>query len=100
MKLRPLGDKIVVKPQERLKSSIIEVVMSEQPNMGTVVAVGEGKIIKGRRQEMPVSVGDFVRYGTMGDEEYLKYFEYTEDGERYLVMSWQDVCFIQEESHA
>lgn len=100
MKLKPLGDKIVVKPQERLKSSIIEVVMSEQPNMGTVVAVGEGKIIKGRRQEMPVSVGDFVRYGTMGDEEYLKYFEYTEDGERYLVMSWQDVCFIQEESHA
>jgi len=100
MKLKPLGDKIVVKPQERLKSSIIEVVMSEQPNMGTVVAVGEGKVIKGRRQEMPVSVGDFVRYGTMGDEEYLKYFEYTEDGERYLVMSWQDVCFIEEESHA
>jgi hypothetical protein len=27
-------------------------------------------------------------------------FEYTEDGERYLVMSWQDVCFIEEESHA
>jgi len=100
MKLKPLGDKIVVKPQERLKSSIIEIVMSEQPNMGTVVAVGEGKLIKGRRQEMPVSVGDFVRYGTMGDEEYLKYFEYTEDGERYLVMSWQDVCFIQEETHA
>lgn len=100
MKLKPLADKIVVKPQERLKSSIIEVVMSEQPNMGTVVAVGPGKLIKGRRQEMPVAVGDFVRYGTMGTDEYLKYFEYMEDGERYLVMSWQDVCFIEEKSNA
>ena len=100
MKLKPLADKIVVKPEERLKSSILQVVMTEQPNMGTVVAVGPGKLIKGRRQEMPVKVGDFVRYGTMGDNEYLKYFEYMEDGERYLVMSWQDVCFIQEKSHA
>lgn len=100
MKLKPLADKIVVKPEERLKSSILQVVMTEQPNMGTVVAVGPGKLIKNRRQEMPVKVGDFVRYGTMGDNEYLKYFEYMEDGERYLVMSWQDVCFIQEKSDA
>lgn len=100
MKLKPLADKIVVKPEERLKSSILQVVMTEQPNMGTVVAVGQGKLIKGRRQEMPVKVGDFVRYGTMGDNEYLKYFEYMEDGKRYLVMSWQDVCFIQEKSDA
>mgnify|MGYP003704867799 CR=1 FL=1 len=25
------------------------------------------------------------------------YFEYFEDGERYLVMSWQDVCFVEEQ---
>jgi hypothetical protein len=31
------------------------------------------------------------------DAEYLKYFEYFEDGERYLVMSWQDICFMEEQ---
>ena len=43
------------------------------------------------------TAGDYVRFGTMGDNEYLHYFEYFEDGERYLVMSWQDVCFVMEE---
>jgi len=99
MKLKPLADKIVVKPDTRELSSIIFVENKEKDNMGTVVAVGPGKVINGRRQEMPVEVGAYVRFGTMSDSadnEYLKYFEYFEDGERYLVMSWQDVCFMEE----
>jgi hypothetical protein len=50
---------------------------------------------------MPVEVGAYVRFGTMNDDqgaEYLKYFEYFEDGERYLVMSWQDICFMEEQN--
>jgi len=31
-------------------------------------------------------------------EEYLKYFPYFEDGVKYLVMSWQDICFTEEEN--
>ena len=99
MKLNPLQDKIVVKPDTRVLSSVLIVENKEKDNMGIVVAVGPGKVINGRRQEMPVTVGDYVRFGTMGSDEYLKYFEYFEDGERYLVMSWQDVCFAQENPH-
>ena len=91
-----MNDKIVVKPLERVKSNVIAVVMDEQDNMGTVVAVGPGKkLSNGKREAMPVDVGAFIRFGTMGDDEYLKYQEYFEDNERYLIMSWQDVCFIQ-----
>jgi co-chaperonin GroES (HSP10) len=100
MKLKPLADKVVVKPDTRVLSSVIFVENKETDNMGTVVAVGPGKVVNGRRQEMPVEVGAYVRFGTMSDSkdaEYLKYFEYFEDGERYLVMSWQDICFMEEQ---
>ena len=44
MLLKPLHDKIVVKPIERVKSSLIHVIMDEKDNMGTVVAVGPGTV--------------------------------------------------------
>jgi chaperonin GroES len=95
--IKPLSDKIVVKPIERQKSAIIEVIMDEKDNMGTVVAVGLGKKLpNGKREPMPIEVGAYVRFGHMGNDEYLKYQEYFEDNQRYLIMSWKDVCFIQE----
>jgi co-chaperonin GroES (HSP10) len=99
MKLNPLQDRIVVKPDTRELSSIILVDNKEVDNMGTVVAVGPGKVRNGRREEMPVEVGARVRFGTMNNdrgEEYLKFPEYFEDGQRYLIMSWQDVCFMED----
>jgi len=102
MKLKPLLDKIVVKPDIRVLSSVILVNNKEVENMGTVVAVGPGKKLpNGRREDMPVEVGARVRFGTMNDdhgEEYLKYFPYYENGTKYLVMSWQDVCFVEVEN--
>ena len=104
MKLKPLADKIVVKPDVRELSSIIIVDNKEVENMGTVVAVGPGKKLSGgRREDMPVQIGARVRFGTMNDdkgEEYLKYFPYVEDGVKYLVMSWQDICFQEEPENA
>ena len=100
MKLKPLADKIVVKPDVRELSNIIFVDNKEVENMGTVVAVGLGKKLSGgRREDMPIEVGARIRFGTMNDdkgEEYLKYFPYVEDGVKYLVMSWQDVCFAED----
>ena len=97
MKLKPLADKIVVKPDVRVLSSAIIVDNKEVENMGTVIAVGPGKKLSGgRREDMPIQVGARVRFGTMNDdrgEEYLKYFPYYEDGVKYLVLSWQDICF-------
>ena len=98
--LKPLCDKIVVRPDKRILSSVIIVQNKEVDNMGTVIAVGPGKKVNGRREAMPVEVGQYVRFGTMGkesNEEYLKYQEYFTNGERYLIMSWQDVCFVQDQ---
>ena len=102
--LKPLGDKIVVKPDVRTLSTVLIIDNKEVENMGTVVAVGPGKKLSSeRREEMPIEVGARVRFGTMNEdknEEYLKYFPYYEDGVKYLVMSWQDVCFVTEKNHA
>ena len=102
MKLKPMLDKIVVKPDVRELSSVIIVNNKEVENMGTVIAVGPGKKLpNGRREDMPVEVGARIRFGTMNDdrgEEYLKYFKYEEDGIKYLVMSWADVCFVEVEN--
>jgi chaperonin GroES len=102
MKLTPMNDKIVVKPDVRELSSVIIVSNKEVENMGTVIAVGPGKKLpNGRREDMPVEVGARIRFGTMNEdrgEEYLKYFKYEENGTKYLVMSWQDVCFVEEQN--
>lgn len=102
MKLKPMGSKIVVKPIPRIKSEIIEVIMEEVDNTGTVVAVGPGGWDSSgkKREAMPLKGGEKIRFGTMGDDEYLKYSEYWEDNERYLVMDWKDVCFIEDNENA
>jgi chaperonin GroES len=96
--IRPMHDKILVKPIEReMKSSIPGFVFHEEYNTGEVVAVGPGKKIKeGKYEPMPVSIGDKIRFGNMGKDEYLKFQEVTDNGVKYLLMSWQDVCFIEE----
>ena len=88
MNLRPLRDRIVIEPIERVKSEVIQVVMTEKDNMGTVIAVGP-------EAQKHLKEGEFIRYGTMGNDEYLKYQEYFVDNKRYLIMSWKDVCFVQ-----
>ena len=88
MNLRPLKDKIVIQPLERVKSEVLQVIMAEKDNMGVVLATGE-------EAAKHLKEGEFVRYGTMGKDEYLKYREYYHEGKRYLIMSWKDVCFVQ-----
>lgn len=88
MNLRPLKDRIVIQPLERVKSDVIQVIMSEKDNMGVVIAAGPDAA-------KHLKINEFVRYGTMGNDEYLKYQEYFADGKRYLIMSWKDVCFVQ-----
>jgi chaperonin GroES len=98
MIIKPFGDKILVKPIEREdKSAIPGFVYSEEYNTGEVVAIGSGKKIKeGKYDIMPVSVGDRIRFGVMGKDEYLKFQPVMHNNEKHLLMSWQDVCFIEE----
>ena len=94
-KLRPLKDRILVKPEVRVLSSIIAIDNKEVHNTGEVVAVGPGHYLEsGKYIPQQCKVGDKVRFGTMGDDEYLKYPEYIEDGISYRILSWQDVCFV------
>ena len=95
MNLRPLRDRIVVRPIERLKSQVIDVIMDELPNTGEILAVGPGEIDKkGRFIPMPLEIGQRIRFGTA--EEYLAYPRFEVDGEELIVMSWKDVCFIED----
>jgi len=98
---KPLGDKIIVRPDVRVLSTTLIIENREAENMGTVVAVGPGKkLTADRREAMPIEVGARVRFGTMNDdpkEEYLKFTPINHNGERCLLMSWKDVVFVEEE---
>ena len=93
---KPLGDKIIVRPDVRVLSQVLIIDNKEAENMGTVVAVGPGKKLSStKREDMPVQVGQRIRFGTMGDDEYLKYTPLYVNNEKFLLMSWKDVCWIE-----
>jgi chaperonin GroES len=70
MKLKPLGENVVVKQAEaeqQTKSGfIIPDSAQEKPQKGTVIAVGDGKFEKGARVPIDVKVGDTVIYSKYG----------------------------------
>ena len=95
MNLQPLRDKILVRPEKRNLSDILYYQSAEADSRGTVVAVGPEAQAEG------LNVGDFITFGTFGKDykdEYLKFEEIKHNYERLLKMSWQDVCFVMEES--
>lgn len=83
VKLRPLGDRVVVRPIEKEEVTKSGLVLpdtaKEKPQEGEVVAVGPGKLGEdGKRLPMEVKEGDKVLYakyaGTevkLDDQEYL-----------------------------
>lgn len=89
--LRPLRDRIVVKPLERKRSDELLVVDSENEQFGQVVAIGPGKRTKkGVIQSLDVKPGDLIRFGA----DYLNFPSYTENGQKYLVLQEADVAGI------
>ncbi len=95
-KLRPLYDKIVVKrfeEQEQRTASgiIIPDTAKEKPQMGEVVAVGEGKLLQNGQQVPPkVKPGDKVVFNKYAGTEVEL------DGEKFLIMSEDEVLAIVE----
>ena len=72
--LRPLDDRVVVKPSEAEEITAGGIVLpdaaQEKPQRGKVIAVGGGKLLdSGKRGELSVSVGDEVIYGKYGGTE-------------------------------
>ena len=93
MTLKPLGDRVLVKPapkEERTSSGLyISSGAQEKPQKGEVIAVGAGKLNdKGERMPMDVQVGDQVYYGKFGGNEVKI------DGEDYLLLRADDIYAI------
>jgi len=92
MKMTPLRDKIIVKPEKRIQSTLY-VQSAEADSVGHVVAAGPDAIEEG------LNIGDKVYFGTLAKDykdEYLKFEEININNERHLKMSWQDICFVEE----
>ncbi len=67
-KLRPLDDRVVVKPVEAEERTAGGIVLpdtaKEKPQRGKVVSVGPGKLLdNGQRGTLSVTIGDEVIYG-------------------------------------
>ena len=87
----PLRDKIIVKPQQRIQSSLY-IQTAEADSVGYVVAVGPDAA-------KHLNIGDKVYFGTLAKnygDEYLKFEELKINDQRHLKMSWQDICFVEE----
>lgn len=74
VKIRPLDDRVVVKPEEAEETTAGGIVLpdsaKEKPQRGTVVAVGPGKLLEnGNRGTLSVAVGDVVIYGKYGGSD-------------------------------
>ena len=94
MDIKPLGDRIVVKPLEaetKTKGGIVlPDTAKEKPQEGKVVAVGKGKILdNGTTQAPEVKVGDKVLYGKYSGNEIT-----TKEGEELLIMREEDILAI------
>lgn len=95
MNLKPLGDRVIVKPAEaetETKSGlVIPDTAKEKPQRGEVVAVGEGKRDdKGERVPMDVKVGDVVVYGKYGGQD-IKI-----EGVEYKILEERDIYAVVE----
>ncbi len=96
MKIRPLNDRVIVKPLGReavTASGIVlpDTVDKEKPEQGEVIAVGPGKRLEsGEIAPMSVKVGDKVVFRKYSPDEIEV------DGEDVLVISESDIVGILE----
>ena len=94
-KLRPLGDRVVVKPTPREETTKSGLVLpdtaKEKPQEGEILAIGPGRILDdGSREPMDVTVGQKVLYGKYAGTEFKV------DGDELLIVSQKDILAIVE----
>ncbi|MBI4546655.1 MAG: co-chaperone GroES [Ignavibacteriae bacterium] len=93
MKIKPLADRVVIKPspaEEKTKGGIIlPDTAKEKPVVGEVVAAGPGrKGDDGKLIGLDIKVGDKVLYGKYSGTEV------TLDGHEYLIMRESDIFAV------
>jgi chaperonin GroES len=95
-KLRPLGDRVVIKPTPREEMTKTGIVLpdtaKEKPQEGTVIAAGPGRILDdGKREAMDVKEGNKVLYAKYAGTEFKV------DGDELLIVSQKDILAIVED---
>jgi len=95
MKLRPLGDRVVVRrvaeDQKTPGGIIIPDTVQEKPQEGEAIAVGRGATDDhGKRVPPEVKAGDFVLFGKWSGSEVKI------DGEELLIMKESDIMGVLE----
>jgi len=93
--LKPLGDRLVVRPtprEEMTKSGIVlPDTAKERPQEGTILAVGPGRILDdGTREAMDVSVGQRILFQKYAGTEFKM------DDEELLILSQKDILAVIE----
>jgi chaperonin GroES len=93
--LKPLGDRLVVKPtprEEMTKSGIVlPDTAKERPQEGTILSVGPGRTLgDGSREPIEVSVGQKVLYQKYAGTEFKL------DDEELLILSQKDILAVIE----
>jgi chaperonin GroES len=92
MKLKPLGDRLIVRAIEEDEKTASGIVLpdtaKEKPQKGKVVAVGDGKLDEdGKRVPLEVKAGDEVLYSKYGGTEIKD----PDSSEELLVLRESDV---------
>ena len=95
VRLRPLGDRVIVKPIEKKDEVrgglIIPDTAKEKPQEGEIIAAGKGKIGEdGKLIPMDVKAGDKILYGKYSGTEVKM------DGQEFLIMHQDDILGIVE----
>lgn len=94
MKVRPLGDRVVIKKleaEETTKSGIVlPGTAKEKPQEAEVVAVGPGGVVDGKEVRMEVKVGDKVIISKYSGTEVKL------NGEEYTIVKQDDILAVVE----
>ncbi|ADL52658.1 co-chaperone GroES [Clostridium cellulovorans] len=94
MKLRPLGDRVVIKrveAEETTKGGIILTASAkEKPQMAEVIAAGPGGVIDGHEVKMELKVGDKVLFSKYSGNE-IKF-----EGEEFIILSQREILAVVE----
>jgi chaperonin GroES len=95
MNLRPLDDRVIIKQSQAQEKTLGGIILPdaarEKPQIGKVLAVGQGKLLEnGKRSKMNVKVGNEVIYPKyIGNDVEV-------DGEKYVIMRESDLLGIVE----
>ena len=94
MKIRPLGDRVVIKKIEAEETTKSGIVLpgsaKEKPQQAEVVAVGIGGTVDGKEVKMEVKVGDKVLFSKYAGNEVKI------DAQEYTILKQDDILAIIE----